>query len=345
MSVLKQTRSSYSFIAIAALAFVASSSQANTNAALVLATTKRGPPVTAADIDIALTGLSDEEKRVYLSAPERVAILAERLALAFEMNTAEARIPKELRAAGKVEGALARYTFARREATKVANRVEASTSPVKARARELYLGGHRVCDTLPVYTGAHIFVRADNRPLKEALAKVDRIVSTLKTGKSFGDVAKAESDDVESAKNEGSLLTFTRESIDRQFAREFFSDLTPGRVSEPFFTRFGIHILKVGEQRSSASRLSFESCEAALVRIVEADLADKIMLDLQTQIVAESGLKINEDAVAVVAKANAPDASASQVNQTQLIENAVRLYEQQRSLEQRPASKPAPVIR
>jgi len=81
----------------------------------------------------------------------------------------------------------------------------------------------------------------------EAKAKADSLRAEIVSGKAkFEDVAKKESDDVESGKNGGELGSFGHGQMVPEFEAAAFNG-KPGDVTEPVKTQFGYHIIKVEE--------------------------------------------------------------------------------------------------
>jgi peptidyl-prolyl cis-trans isomerase C len=81
----------------------------------------------------------------------------------------------------------------------------------------------------------------------EAKAKAEALRADIVSGKAkFEDVAKKESDDLESGKNGGELGSFGRGQMVPEFENTAFSAKI-GEVTEPVKTQFGYHIIKVEE--------------------------------------------------------------------------------------------------
>ena len=98
---------------------------------------------------------------------------------------------------------------------------------------------------------AHILAAAPSNADKErdaeARAKIESVQQQLKQGRSFGDIAKAESDDTGSAANGGVLAWFSKgemlSEIDTAIAQ-----LKPGEISPAIRTRFGYHVIQLLER-------------------------------------------------------------------------------------------------
>lgn len=92
----------------------------------------------------------------------------------------------------------------------------------------------------------HIFLPGDDSSIETQLNQLrQRIIS----GESFADVAKAVSEDPNSAPNGGELPWFTRGQMPP--AMEQTADtLDKGQISEPFRTQFGWHLLQLLDRRT-----------------------------------------------------------------------------------------------
>lgn len=97
---------------------------------------------------------------------------------------------------------------------------------------------------------AHILIRTNKameEPERKAkLTTAQEAYSRVHSGKDFAEVAKEYSEDKVSAKRGGNIGWIKEGSIDSRFSEIAFS-LEPGKVSEPFETPFGFHVLKVLE--------------------------------------------------------------------------------------------------
>ena len=80
----------------------------------------------------------------------------------------------------------------------------------------------------------------------EAKAKADEIRKKLVAGGSFAELAKKESDDVESGKNGGDLGAFSKNQMVPEFEKAAFA-AKPGEITPVVKTQFGYHIIQVQE--------------------------------------------------------------------------------------------------
>jgi parvulin-like peptidyl-prolyl isomerase len=77
-------------------------------------------------------------------------------------------------------------------------------------------------------------------PLDKARERASLIVQRLRAGAAFADVARAESDDTNSAGNGGAMG-----NIDASMLPEPVRALKSGEISEPLVTPYGVHIFKL----------------------------------------------------------------------------------------------------
>ncbi|MFA6254596.1 MAG: peptidylprolyl isomerase [Patescibacteria group bacterium] len=91
-----------------------------------------------------------------------------------------------------------------------------------------------------------IAVTLDDRINQEARKKAEEILTKLKTGQSFAELAKQYSEDI-TAISGGDLGYFGKGQMLPEFEQAAFS-LKPGETSELVKTQFGYHIIKVEEQ-------------------------------------------------------------------------------------------------
>lgn len=116
---------------------------------------------------------------------------------------------------------------------------------------------------------AHILFKAErcaDRP--GALAKAEAAYEKLKNGADFGELAEAVSEDG-SAASGGKLGWRARTALIPEFSDVVF-ELEPGAISEPFETKFGVHIAKVTDKRPERA-LPFDEVKADIVKQLEAE--------------------------------------------------------------------------
>ena len=97
----------------------------------------------------------------------------------------------------------------------------------------------------------------------EAKAKAEELRKKLVAGASFAELAKKESDDIESGKNGGDLGAFGRGQMVPEFEQAVFN-AKPGEITPVVKTQFGYHVVQVQERTTTP----FDSVKAALDKTV-----------------------------------------------------------------------------
>jgi peptidyl-prolyl cis-trans isomerase D len=99
------------------------------------------------------------------------------------------------------------------------------------------------------------FIAVSKRPSKEdsvaLVAKVRALRDSIAHGADFAAVARGESADTVSARQGGSVGTFGHGQMDPAFERAAFA-LPVGQLSEPVFSSFGIHLIKVDKKTADS---------------------------------------------------------------------------------------------
>jgi len=127
------------------------------------------------------------------------------------------------------------------------------------------------------YAGGQIPARDGSaRPPAQALLKATEIAKRLRGGGAdFATLARAESDDQQSAPNGGSLGAVNRAQLPPEIA-SVIAKLQPGQVSDPVRTPLGVHIF-----RSDAP--SLDEMRPALMRRAQQQVVMETMEALQKQ--------------------------------------------------------------
>ena len=130
------------------------------------------------------------------------------------------------------------------------------------------------------FKGSPVPLRPDQKELtpEEALAKAQEIRKKLLDGGDFATFAKNESDDTGTARNGGSLGTFSKGRMVPEFEQAAFS-LPVGQISEPVKTKFGYHIIKV----ESKSEQSFDDVKDSLEKQMKPQMAQQQTQDIRKQ--------------------------------------------------------------
>ena len=93
-----------------------------------------------------------------------------------------------------------------------------------------------------------IEIKAGSNADSLALNKIDSILTTIKSGEDFSELASLYSDDTNSALNGGELGFMKRGTLVPEFEEAAYS-LSPGDISDIVRTEFGYHIIKLIERR------------------------------------------------------------------------------------------------
>ncbi|SEP13257.1 peptidylprolyl isomerase [Aquisalimonas asiatica] len=99
----------------------------------------------------------------------------------------------------------------------------------------------------------HILIQPSEVVSREdARTRLESLRDRIEQGESFGDLARAHSDDQGSASRGGDLDWVSPGQLVPEF-EETMDSLEPGEISEPFETQFGWHIVQVAERREHDS--------------------------------------------------------------------------------------------
>jgi len=141
----------------------------------------------------------------------------------------------------------------------------------------------------------------------EAKAKADALRNEIVSGKAkFEDVAKKESDDLESGKNGGELGSFGHGQMVPEFEEAAFK-AKAGEVTQPVKTQFGYHIIKVEEHTTTP----FEQVKPTL----EKSLKQKKLRET-LDAMKESAKPVYDQAYFAAPKTEAPAAPKSETPAT-----------------------------
>jgi hypothetical protein len=168
-------------------------------------------------------------------------------------------------------------------------------SPVDAAAIRVYYDSHRADfesvsakDILVRVAGAPLARINDNPELSDAqaLARANEIRQKLAAGADFAAIARAESDDPESASNGGQLGEIRRGTKLPPFEQTAFS-LKTGELSQPVKTPYGYSIILVtGHKQKTPDEATSE-----IERAIRADLASRTIEALRSK----TTIKIDPD--------------------------------------------------
>jgi peptidyl-prolyl cis-trans isomerase C len=135
----------------------------------------------------------------------------------------------------------------------------------------------------------HVLVRTKGSPLplkpgatdltdEEALARAQAIRQKLKDGADFAEVARAESDDLNSV-NQGGDIGQVRHGQVVPSLEETFCSLNPGELSQPVKTPFGYHVIRMESKEAPA----LEEMKAQLEQKYRPEAAKKAIDEMIAQ--------------------------------------------------------------
>jgi peptidyl-prolyl cis-trans isomerase C len=108
---------------------------------------------------------------------------------------------------------------------------------------------------------------------EQAMQTAAGLVTRIRGGADFAEVARTQSDDIDSAKRGGSLGPLRADVLPPEIS-SVVSKLKPGQVSDPVRTQFGIHIFNVAEP-------SLEDLRPMLTQRVQQEIAQREITRLQ----------------------------------------------------------------
>lgn len=146
--------------------------------------------------------------------------------------------------------------------------------------------------------------------LVDTLEEARAIVAELEGGADFAQLALDRSKDDTTRLEGGDLGYFTPEMVTSAFARAAF-DTPVGRVSEPFRSEYGWHVLKVEDRRADEPP-TFEEMRPRIVRFMTFDeiqrLIDVLSSRAEVQVISATGVATEGEASDLVEPEAAADA-------------------------------------
>lgn len=111
----------------------------------------------------------------------------------------------------------------------------------------------KLAESVPIQVRArHILIRVDKDAAQdkvdETKSRMDKVLEEIRGGLNFSEAATKYSEDTGSNQNGGDLDFFTRGQLEENFEKVAF-ETEVGKVSDPFRTEFGWHILLVEEKK------------------------------------------------------------------------------------------------
>ena len=131
---------------------------------------------------------------------------------------------------------------------------------------------------------SHILLEEGDASQDERIATLNEVKARIDAGESFADLAKEFSDDIGSADSGGSLGVISSGAMGAEFADTVAALQSPGDVSEPIITDFGVHLIKL-DNIQEESGMEFEEVKDDIVQIMQQDEADREFFDLRDLLV------------------------------------------------------------
>lgn len=144
--------------------------------------------------------------------------------------------------------------------------VAPSEADQEAYAQAAYKADPKRFEQPPLTRAKHILVRNSGPQSK---AKADELLAKIKAGASFDDVARNESDDIETSATGGDLGFFPPGKMVKPFEDAVAALANPGEIAGPVLTEFGYHLIKL-ESRRPAGILPYADARDTLRAEVRA---------------------------------------------------------------------------
>jgi len=203
-----------------------------------------GEPVTEAEFNSFMES-APEQQRMFYASPEGKRLLADELVKlkALEQEGRRLGVDKEPEIRSQIEALTAQIvagkTLEKLVKKNMEQKIEAEFAKEKGTAKTLR-------HILLAYQGSAVPPKNGGQAPspEQATQKAAALVARIRGGADFGEVARTESDDQQTAPRGGVLGAARPEQLPPDIAA-VVNSLTPGAVSDPVKTEFGIHIFKV----------------------------------------------------------------------------------------------------
>ena len=150
-------------------------------------------------------------------------------------------------------------------------------------------------------------IRAGSNADSLAFQKIDSILTLIKSGEEFSDLASKYSDDTNSAINGGQIGFMKRGTLVPEFEEAAYS-LSPGEISKIVNTEFGYHIIKLIERRGERINVKHILVMPKVGKYDE-EIVIKTLNELRTRIIsgesfADLAVKFSDDPEVTANKGN-----------------------------------------
>lgn len=137
---------------------------------------------------------------------------------------------------------------------------------------------------------SHVLISTEGRTYAEVADAVAIVQERLDAGDPFHVVATHHSDDEAAARDGGDVGFFRKGKMDPAFEDAAFALKEPGAISEPIFSRFGVHIIRLTD-RKPAEVIPFESVRERLIvglkKQKAIDIRQSVLLPFRSEIDSE----------------------------------------------------------
>lgn len=164
------------------------------------------------------------------------------------------------------------------------------------RAKELYLLDEKKYEIPAKVHASHILVDAKSRSKQEALARAREIREKLLQGASFEAMAEEFSDDPSAKKNKGDLAFFEATKMVKPFSDAAFAMSKPGEISEPVYTNYGYHLIKLHELKPARLK-PFEEVKGEIINGMRDRYRQEYRQSMINEIKTDPSLKLNVEEI------------------------------------------------
>lgn len=231
-----------------------------------------GEPITEREFSAFMSAVP-EQQRGMLASPEGRRLLATEVVRmkALEQEGKRLGVADDPQLAAQMDLLRAQVT-AQRTLEKIVN--EKAESKLRAEYDKVRNDTKTLRHIVIGFEGSMVPPR-DQKPLSPdaAMAKAKGIIATLRAGADFGQTARTESDDLETAKKGGTLGPLSSGQLPPEI-EAVVSKLQPGQVSEPVRTQLGYHIFAIGTP-------TFDDLKPMLLQRVQQQVAQEEMKRLE----------------------------------------------------------------
>lgn len=244
---------------------------------------KRGDGmVTHYEFDAAMERIPEEDRGAFLRSGERFEQMVSNLLLYSQLAAAARK--KEFDADPLVQARMKLAAEKELANAWLDSYVDAKDKPdLDALAREYYVlhpGEFTTQKTLDV---SHVLVSNQNRSNEEARALAEEIrAKAVAEPESFEALVAEYSEDPSASSNQGRFPSVTRGSMVRPFEEAAFA-MAPGEISQPVYTQFGYHVIRVNAINEPRPR-AFEEVREQLVRRELKQHRERVRLDYLAQL-------------------------------------------------------------